>query len=1040
MAVRVRRWIGALLAFALPLLVATAATTTVSLMPAVAAEPPTITLVSPGLGRTAGGSVVHLTGTGLSGVTQVRFGAKAGARLAVLSDTELSVISPSGRGTVHLTAISPTGASAMSEDAVFRYVPSPKLTRLSATKGSTNGGATVTITGSDFVDVTQVLFGSTPGVDVQVVSESSLTVTTPKHSAGRVDVRVVTAYGKSGKSSRDRFTYVAPPRITKVSPAAGALGGGGKVTVFGTGFTKISRVLFGVTAGTQVRVASSRKLTVRAPAGDPGTVSVTAVGAYGASVAASKARFNYVAPPTIASLSPTHGSVKGGTRVTITGTDFASVSKVLFGSKKASRLKVKNTSSLTVVAPAQSMRMVDVKVITTYGTSPATANARYTYGSPPPTAPTIASVDPATGTAAGGTSVRITGTNLAGTSTITFGGANATNVTVDSATQVTLTTPAHAAGAVDVVLTASGGTVTKTEGYTYQAEVTPGSVSGRVTVGGVASQAVVTLDPGTPSDALFVQTGPDGTFSFLDVPPGEYEACANVGELNGCYGSSDTQTSSTLSIDAGASITDANIEIEGSGGLEGTVRTTSGSGVTNVSVTATSPDDVQSTSTDANGAYELNSLNGGSYQVCIAATAGSNLQVRSKCVEGVVVSRGQTATLDFQVEEEPSIHGVVSESDGTPAADVQVEIRGSSASYFTNSGPDGGYRVNAVESGSYSICFFPSATEGLVAQCADGAPGDTGNPSTNAVVVSDGAVEFNQSLLKAGGISGRVTGGSDAALAGVEVQVSQVSGAAVSATAVTSDDGTYLVTGLPPADYSVCFQADSSASEYLPACYNSRSGNGDDFDAVTVETGKTSTGIDQRLVGSGEIQGKVTNSNGDAVPGVWVEAVAEDGSTVYAVADDQGSFRLAGLSAQQYSICAYSDGVAAEASGCYRDGNGEGSVDVAAGQVVKDVNIVLELGALISGTVTDETDQPIAGVEVDVLPADDVASAAIVTTGSDGTYLAKGLSPGSYFICYEAEGFMAQCYDGVPPDGSVSLTEVTLDAGSHNDISVRLAR
>ena len=46
-------------------------------------------------------------------------------------------------------------------------------------------------------------------------------------------------------------------------------------------------------------------------------------------------------------------------------------------------------------------------------------------------------------------------TGLSGAAAVTFGGTNATSYTVNSATQITATAPAHAAGAVDVVVTAA---------------------------------------------------------------------------------------------------------------------------------------------------------------------------------------------------------------------------------------------------------------------------------------------------------------------------------------------------------------------------------------------------------------------------------------------------------------------------------------------------------------------------------------------------------------------------------------------------------
>jgi IPT/TIG domain len=80
---------------------------------------------------------------------------------------------------------------------------------------------------------------------------------------------------------------------------------------------------------------------------------------------------------------------------------------------------------------------------------------------------TVTAISPATGAAAGGTTVTLTGTNLRGTTGVTFGGTAATSVTVVNDTTVTCVTPAKDAGAVTVILTDDGGTVTKSNFYTY---------------------------------------------------------------------------------------------------------------------------------------------------------------------------------------------------------------------------------------------------------------------------------------------------------------------------------------------------------------------------------------------------------------------------------------------------------------------------------------------------------------------------------------------------------------------------------------------
>jgi hypothetical protein len=81
--------------------------------------------------------------------------------------------------------------------------------------------------------------------------------------------------------------------------------------------------------------------------------------------------------------------------------------------------------------------------------------------------PTVTAISLASGTTAGGVALTLTGTNLLGVTGVTFGGTAATVVKATSDTTVTLVSPAHASGAVSVVLTTTAGSVTKTTFYTY---------------------------------------------------------------------------------------------------------------------------------------------------------------------------------------------------------------------------------------------------------------------------------------------------------------------------------------------------------------------------------------------------------------------------------------------------------------------------------------------------------------------------------------------------------------------------------------------
>jgi hypothetical protein len=81
--------------------------------------------------------------------------------------------------------------------------------------------------------------------------------------------------------------------------------------------------------------------------------------------------------------------------------------------------------------------------------------------------PTISTVSPATGAAAGGTTITIVGTGFTTGTTVTVGGNAATSVVVKNDKKVTCVTAAHTAGATNVVVTTAAGSATKTNGFTF---------------------------------------------------------------------------------------------------------------------------------------------------------------------------------------------------------------------------------------------------------------------------------------------------------------------------------------------------------------------------------------------------------------------------------------------------------------------------------------------------------------------------------------------------------------------------------------------
>ncbi|MEU5929300.1 IPT/TIG domain-containing protein, partial [Streptomyces antimycoticus] len=245
---------------------------------------------------------------------------------------------------------------------------------------------------------------------------------------------------------------------TNLNPTNGPTAGGNTITITGTNLTGTTQILFGTNPATTFTINSPTQITATAPAGPASAVNVTVTTPGGTS---NPLPYIYVAAPTVASVSPQFGPAAGGTTVIITGSNLALATQVHFGPNLATGLTVVSDTQLTVTAPAGTGTVV-VTVTTPGGTSTVGLGIPYyTYLG----APVINALIPNNGTAAGGDSVTIGGSNLIYTDSVTFGGTPA-SFTVFSDTIVVATTPAHAAGTVNVQLHTPAGN-SNTFPFTY---------------------------------------------------------------------------------------------------------------------------------------------------------------------------------------------------------------------------------------------------------------------------------------------------------------------------------------------------------------------------------------------------------------------------------------------------------------------------------------------------------------------------------------------------------------------------------------------
>jgi hypothetical protein len=83
----------------------------------------------------------------------------------------------------------------------------PTVTAVTPNTGVAAGGTAVTISGTNFIGASSVLFGATSQPTFTVVNATTITCNSPAHAAGLVDVTVVNIYGTSPTGTPDHFTY-----------------------------------------------------------------------------------------------------------------------------------------------------------------------------------------------------------------------------------------------------------------------------------------------------------------------------------------------------------------------------------------------------------------------------------------------------------------------------------------------------------------------------------------------------------------------------------------------------------------------------------------------------------------------------------------------------------------------------------------------------------------------------------------------------------------------------------------------------------------
>jgi hypothetical protein len=661
---------------------------------------PTITSIAP-LSGFAGDTVI-INGSNFTFATEVKFGG-VNASFVIVNSTRISATIPTGTAGQDV-AVTVINTDVVSNDNLrFTYgIPAAVVASISPTVGF--AGQTITISGSNFNFATRVLIGSNESPQIFIDSPTTIRAVVPSGTVN-TSVAVVVFNGTVPSNSNVLFGYSIPePVITSLTPPSGFAGD--TVIINGSNFLDATAVRFGSTTASFV-IESNTRIRVTVPAGTVGTT--VAVKVTNITVDSNtNITYAYAIPTsTITSVSPNSGFA--GDTITITGTNFSSVTSVRIGNNVAGSLSIKSDTSMTVTVPS-GISGSTVSVVAFSGTLASNNNITFTYSIP---VPTISLVSPSSGFV--GQTVTITGSNFDFTTSVRFGNSSAI-FTRDSNTQIRATVPAGTTGStVAVVVSNSGVDSTSSRTFTYAiplpeiASVSPtsGFAGNSVTIQGNNFDHVQTVQFGTANASFTRDPVATNTRMTAIVPPGTVGTTVSVSALNTAQQRSNTDKTFGYTIPRPVVLS-----VSPSGGLSGISVVITGREFNNVS--AVQFGTVAATAFTRNSETQITAT-------VPAGTAGTNVVV-------TVTTTGGTSTDDVRYTYGTPIPVLTSVTPDTGRAGNTVTITGQNFDFVTE------VRFGAVTA---SFTRPAGSTTSLTATVPSGISAGT---TVNVTLVSNGGI------------------------------------------------------------------------------------------------------------------------------------------------------------------------------------------------------------------------------------------------------------------------------------------------------------
>jgi len=484
------------------------------------------------------------------------------------------------------------------------------------------------------------------------------------------------------------------------------------------------------------------------------------------------------------------------------------------------------------------------------------------------------------------------------------------------------------------------------------------------------------------------------------------------------------------------------------------------------------------------GSYQIDSLTVGNYYV-IAWADGYYLKYYNNVYDfeaatTVPVRAGAvTGSIDFNMEKimpgTGSIAGsVIRQSDNAPITAATVVATSTEFPFlygWAETAEDGSYRIKELKSGLYYVAVW---IDEYLAEFYDNAM-SLEEADLVEVVEPHETAAINFALVKGGSISGQVTDSDNNPLAGAFIEAIaekldstgigdwDPSGRPLSGygSAMSGEDGRYIITGLPTDDYylHVYYWTDWL---FVEEWYENAASLAD-AQVVPVLAGTAVSDIDFQLqveLPNGVIAGRVTDDQDLPIPDAYVYVQPVGNSPlnpwfwVYAVTDKSGNYRLQNLPDGSYYVSAYAQSGWQFVQLWWQEAESleqATTISILNGSEVYaiDFKLPITMGtASIAGSIVASDGRALAGVSISLSSTDSLFPDgnkrfdiwAWATSDSNGYYWIDRLPAGSYLAqatYWENDSYAQQWFDQA--DDITNATAIILANGEkRSDINFSL--